>query len=113
MTHDTSHSDTSREHLQQLREQINNIVFIDPFADADNTIDAIMQAITATIEAEVAVAKTGWIMELPDLPYFQIVCTGKPNEYWKSHIYDTKNLPLLKLQAAQQQPSPSNQETEG
>jgi cell fate (sporulation/competence/biofilm development) regulator YmcA (YheA/YmcA/DUF963 family) len=57
MTHDTSHSDTSREHLQQLREQINNIVFIDPFADADNTIDAIMQAITATIEAEAAGAK--------------------------------------------------------
>jgi hypothetical protein len=64
-------------------------------------IDNATERITTTIEAEVA-AKTDPTMELPDLPYFQIVCTGKPSEYWKSPIYDTKSLPL-KLQAAQQQ----------
>lgn len=36
---------------------------------------------------------TGQSIELPALPYFQIICTGDKDEEWRSHIYDTKNLP--------------------
>jgi len=49
------------------------------------------------IEAERAAAY-GWKLELPNLPYFQVTCFDNHGKRWESHIYETKNAPVV-LQA--------------
>jgi hypothetical protein len=39
-------------------------------------------------------AEIGWEIQLPDLPYFQIICTDDRDSFWRSPICDTKNLPV-------------------
>ena len=58
-------------------------------------LDKIMPLITHAEEQAELRGRSGWKLELPDLPYFQIKAFDKSrfNKEWVSPIYDTKNLP--------------------
>lgn len=62
-----------------------------------------LEALTKLIESKqveaVEEAKLGWVIELPDLKFFQII--GSSLGQWESPMYEVKNLPA-KLKSQKQ-----------
>jgi hypothetical protein len=86
---------TPKDHTSELREAdkkaINKIC--DVFS-MDEALAIFDERVAAHVHDEV-VRATGWTMELPKLPYFQVTAFDeKTAKAWVSPIYDTKSLPV-------------------